>query len=330
MNRDFIGALLQLNAEKGVSREQLVHTVEDAIQSAYRRVAPGNEDVHVSSTARPARCASSAPGSSVAEVEDPTTEFTLDEAHAHEPDAELGDLVEIEELDAAHFGRSTRRSPGRSSASGCARPSARPLRRVRPSRERDHHRHRQPGRARGVILDLGKAEAILPTTDQSATGALPHRPARQGVRAGGPAHHPRPAHLRQPHPQELPATPLRAGGARDPRRHRGDQGHRPRGGQPQQDRRLQPAGRARPGRRHGRPARRPRPGRRRRAGRREDRRHPVVRRPGGVRRQRPAARPRSWASRSTRRTASPPSRCPSGCSRWPSAARARTRAWPPS
>ena len=47
MNRDFIGALLQLNAEKGVPREQLVHTIEDAIQSAYRRVAPGYEDVHV-------------------------------------------------------------------------------------------------------------------------------------------------------------------------------------------------------------------------------------------------------------------------------------------
>ena len=47
MNRDFIGALLQLNAEKGVPREQLVRTIEDAIQSAYRRVAPGYEDVHV-------------------------------------------------------------------------------------------------------------------------------------------------------------------------------------------------------------------------------------------------------------------------------------------
>ena len=47
MNRDFIGALLQLNAEKGVPREQLVRTVEEAIQSAYRRVAPGYEDVHV-------------------------------------------------------------------------------------------------------------------------------------------------------------------------------------------------------------------------------------------------------------------------------------------
>jgi len=46
MGRDFVGALLQLNAEKGVSREQLVRTVEEAIQSAYRRVA-GDEDIQV-------------------------------------------------------------------------------------------------------------------------------------------------------------------------------------------------------------------------------------------------------------------------------------------
>ena len=47
MNRDFIGALLQLNAEKNIPREQLVHAVSDAIQSAYRRVSPGNENVWV-------------------------------------------------------------------------------------------------------------------------------------------------------------------------------------------------------------------------------------------------------------------------------------------
>ena len=35
MSRDFVGALLQLNAEKQVSREQLINAVEDGIQSAY-------------------------------------------------------------------------------------------------------------------------------------------------------------------------------------------------------------------------------------------------------------------------------------------------------
>src|SRR6476661_5052082 len=46
MSRDFVGALLQLNAEKQVSREQLIRTVEDAIAAAYRRVA-NEEDIHV-------------------------------------------------------------------------------------------------------------------------------------------------------------------------------------------------------------------------------------------------------------------------------------------
>ena len=46
MSRDFIGALLQLNAEKQVPREQLIRTVEEAIAAAYRRVA-NEEDIHV-------------------------------------------------------------------------------------------------------------------------------------------------------------------------------------------------------------------------------------------------------------------------------------------
>ena len=46
MSRDFVGALLQLNAEKQVSREALVRALEEGIQAAYRRVA-GEEDIFV-------------------------------------------------------------------------------------------------------------------------------------------------------------------------------------------------------------------------------------------------------------------------------------------
>ena len=63
MSRDFVGALLQLNAEKQVSREQLIRTVEDAIAAAYRRVA-NEEDIHVQIDADDRdRSASTAPGS---------------------------------------------------------------------------------------------------------------------------------------------------------------------------------------------------------------------------------------------------------------------------
>ena len=140
---------------------------------------------------------------------------------------------------------------------------------------------------RAIILDVGKdVEAILATTEQSA---VEHYRIGQNVKAyvlevrrstRGPAD------LRQPDPQGLPEAPVRARGARDPRRHRRDPGDRPRGRQPLEGRGRVAPGRARPGRGDGRPARRPGPGGRGRARRREDRRHPVERRPGRVRRER--------------------------------------------
>jgi N utilization substance protein A len=170
VSRDFIGALLQLNAEKGVSREQLVRTVEEAIQSAYRRVEPGNEDVQVSLDIESGKMRVWRAKTAVSEVEDPLTEFTLDEAKKHDPNARLGDLVETEELDAATFGRIHAQTAKQVV-----------LQRLREAErevvfsqfaERDGEiitgtvSRVEP---RGVILEMGKAEAILPTTDQSAS-----------------------------------------------------------------------------------------------------------------------------------------------------------------
>ncbi len=104
MNRDFVTALLQLNAEKQVPREQLIHTVEDAIQSAYRRQ-PGDEDVNVRIDAETGRIRVFRAKVAVGEVADALTEFSLDEAKAFNPAAVLGDLVEIEEMDPNSFGR---------------------------------------------------------------------------------------------------------------------------------------------------------------------------------------------------------------------------------
>lgn len=170
MNRDFVGALLQLNAEKGVPREQLVHTIEDAIQSAYRRVAPGYEDVHVRIDGDTGRMRVFRARYVVAEVEDPLIEWSLDEAHEHQPDAGLGDVVEYQELDAEQFGR-----VGAQIAGQVVRQR---LREAERENLFDEFAHRDAEiitgtvsrvEPRGVILDLGKAEAVLPTTDQSAT-----------------------------------------------------------------------------------------------------------------------------------------------------------------
>lgn len=170
MSRDFIGALLQLNAEKGVPREQLIRTIEDAIQSAYRRVAPGYEDVYVSLDAESGEMRIYRARIVVSEVEDETTEWSIDEAHEHDPNAVLGDLVEYEQLEPTHFGR-----VGAQVAGQVVRQR---LREAERETIFDEFAHREGeiitgsvGRVEptGVILDLGKAEAILRTTDQSAT-----------------------------------------------------------------------------------------------------------------------------------------------------------------
>src|SRR3989304_472028 len=104
MSRDFVGALLQLNAEKTVPREQLIRTGEEAIQAAYRRIA-NEEDIHVRIDGESGRIRVFRARMAVAEVEDPLTEFTLEEARSFKGDAQPGELVEMEQLDGDVFGR---------------------------------------------------------------------------------------------------------------------------------------------------------------------------------------------------------------------------------
>ena len=189
MSRDFVGALLQLNAEKQISREQLIGAVEDGIQSAYRRVA-GDEDIHVRIDAETGKIRVFRARRVVDEIED---EIHRDDgrrgAQASTRRASVGDLVETEQLDGDVFGRI-----GAQTAKQIV------LQRIREV-ERDQVFDQFASREgelmtgtvnrvepRAIILDVGKnVEAILATTEQSAARALPHRPERQGVRARGPA-----------------------------------------------------------------------------------------------------------------------------------------------
>jgi N utilization substance protein A len=168
MSRDFVGALLQLNAEKQVPREQLIRTVEEAIQAAYRRVA-GDEDIHVRIDGETGKIRVFRARRVVAEIEDEATELTLEEARKHDPDAQIGELVETAQLDGDVFGRI-----GAQTAKQVV------LQRLREA-ERDvvfDQFARSEGELitgtvnrveqRALILDVGKGvEAILATTEQS-------------------------------------------------------------------------------------------------------------------------------------------------------------------
>jgi transcription termination/antitermination protein NusA len=180
MGRDFVGALLQLNAEKGVPREQLIRTVEEAIESAYRRQ-PGDEDVHVQMDADTGRMRVFRARLVVEEIEDDTTQITLADAQAIKADAEIGDLVETEQLDQETFGRIH------------AQTAMQVVRQRLHEAERnvvfDSYASRQDElitgtvsrvEPRAIVLDVGKAEAILATTEQSP---LEHYRIGQNVKA---------------------------------------------------------------------------------------------------------------------------------------------------
>jgi N utilization substance protein A len=181
MSRDFVGALLQLNAEKQVPRDQLIRTVEEAIAAAYRRVA-NEEDIQVQIDADSGRIRVYRARVAVSEVEDELTQFTLDEARRYKADARPGDLVEIEELDGEAFGRI-----GAQTAKQVV------LQRLREA-ERDVVFDQFASREgelitgsvnrvepRAIILDLGKGvEAVLATTEQSP---LEHYRIGQNVKA---------------------------------------------------------------------------------------------------------------------------------------------------
>ncbi len=181
MSRDFVGALLQLNAEKQVSREQLIGAVEDGIQSAYRRVA-GDEDIHVRIDAESGRIRVFRARLVVEVIEDELTQITVEDAKAFDPNAKPGDVVETEQLDGDVFGRI-----GAQTAKQIV------LQRIREV-ERDQVFDQFASREgelitgtvnrvepRAIILDVGKnVEAILATTEQSS---LEHYRIGQNVKA---------------------------------------------------------------------------------------------------------------------------------------------------
>jgi transcription termination/antitermination protein NusA len=181
VSRDFVGALLQLNAEKQVSREQLIGAVEDGIQSAYRRVA-GDEDIHVRIDGESGRIRVFRARLVVEEIEDELTQITVEDARKHDPNAKPGDVVETEQLDGDVFGRI-----GAQTAKQIV------LQRIREV-ERDQVFDQFASREgelitgtvnrvepRAIILDVGKnTEAILATTEQSA---LEHYRIGQNVKA---------------------------------------------------------------------------------------------------------------------------------------------------
>ena len=168
MSRDFVGALLQLNAEKQVPQAALIRAVEEGIQAAYRRVA-GEEDIFVQVEAATGEIRVFRGRVVVDEVEDETVEITVDEARKTNPDARAGEVIELEQLDADHFGRI--------GAQTAKQIILQRMREVERDQMFDQFASREGElitgsvsrvEPRAIILDVGKgAEAVLASSEQS-------------------------------------------------------------------------------------------------------------------------------------------------------------------
>ncbi len=169
MKSDFIIALTQLAAERNLSKDIVLSAIEAALASAYRRdsiaagqnisvkLDPNSGDVNVSIVK-----------TVVEQVEDPLTEMTLADAKKISPIADLGDNVPIGELP---------HSAGRIAAQTAKQVVIQRLREA----ERDIVFQEYSDKVgevytvavqriesgRHVIVELGRAEAVLPMSEQS-------------------------------------------------------------------------------------------------------------------------------------------------------------------
>ncbi len=169
MKSDFLVALTQLAAERNLPREMVLSAIEAALVSAYRRdsitagqnisvsLDPGSGDVsvHIVKTV-------------VEEVEDPLLEMTLSEARKIKEDAELGQNVPTETLP---------HSAGRIAAQTAKQVVMQRLREAERELVFEEFSDKegeifsvnvQRVEARQIIVDLGRAEAVLPFSEQAA------------------------------------------------------------------------------------------------------------------------------------------------------------------
>ena len=265
-NLDMSEAIRLLAQEKGLSEDALLHVLVDALASAPTSAAPA-PPTRSSSRSTPRRWSSrSSPTTSTRTATGSTSATT----------------------------RRSKEELGRIAAQTFRQVMSQRIREVERDRKFEEYANREGDIVTGIIqqtdtrytlLDLGRVEALLPQAEQ-----VPYERPQPGDRCKAYIVEVRktakgPQIVVSPHPPRPDQAAVRARGARDRRRHRRDQGLRPRARAPHEDRRVVERPQRRPGRRLRRRPWRPRAHGRQRAARREDRHRPVQRRPRRLRRQ---------------------------------------------
>jgi len=166
MKSDLYTAIAQVAAERGIPREAVMESVQQALRTVYKKTTGSDEEVEIEIDVNTGKIRIFAPKRVVEKVNDPLSEISIEEARKIDPRAIVGDIVRIERQP-SNFGRI----------------AAQTAKQVILQRIRDFERDTiynefidrvgevltgtvQRVDARAVILSFGKAEAILPAREQ--------------------------------------------------------------------------------------------------------------------------------------------------------------------
>lgn len=169
MKSDFYTAIAQIAAERGIPREAVLSSVEHALKTVYKKMANTEEEVEVEIDPNAGQMRVYVLKRIVDEIEDPLNDMLRVEAIAYAPNAQAGDTIRIERTP-DNFGRI----------------AAQTAKQVVLQRIRDFERDTvydefadrqgevingivQRADSRAVIVELGKAEAVMPAREQVPT-----------------------------------------------------------------------------------------------------------------------------------------------------------------
>ncbi len=102
MNAEIMGALDQLEKEKGIPKNYMLEKISAALLAAYKKDHTGYTD-NVTVSVVDGELKMFVQKEVVEELMFPDTEITLEDARKHMPDAAEGDIVTVE-IDAKQFG----------------------------------------------------------------------------------------------------------------------------------------------------------------------------------------------------------------------------------
>lgn len=166
MTANLLQLIDQVSREKGIDRKVLIEALVDAVESAVRKRYGSRVDVEVSFNEKTGAIEAYRFHEVVEKVDDPETQISLEEAREYDPETEIGDEIGVP-LDPENLGRIAAQT-----AKQIIMQKMRDAEREAVYEEFIHQRGSivhgivQRVDRSGITVNLGKAEAFLPASEQ--------------------------------------------------------------------------------------------------------------------------------------------------------------------